>query len=340
MVTILGGLASAALTLALSVGLATSAAADVRGPDVSSHQHASGYTVDWSSAKTAGAEFAFVKATEGLGYTNPYFAADFADLAAAQLVRGAYHYARPSLGVADAVAQANYFVAATGALDVVGDLPPVLDLERNDGLAPDELIEWTGAYLVEVERLTGRTPIVYTYPAFWRSSMADTTLFNQYPLWIATYGPKPILVGGWSDYTFWQYTDSEPLAGQAAPVDMSVFRGTSADLAALASGSTLPTADLSDAKITFDLLASTVRVGSSVTLTGTAVGVAPGETVYRQGYWSDTWHTWDSTQVSDRGEYAFTIRPTNKALNTYRLYVAPTSKHPAIASPTFTVRAR
>ena len=64
--------------------------------------------------------------------------------------------------------------------------------------------------------------------------MADTTAFNHYPLWIATYGPQPILVGGWSDYTFWQYTDGEPLAGMSAPVDMSVFKGSSADLAALA----------------------------------------------------------------------------------------------------------
>ena len=98
-------------------------------------------------------------------------------------------------------------MAVTGPLDAVGDLPPVLDLERNDGLTPAELIAWTDAYLTEVARLTGRTPIIYTYPAFWRSSMADTTIFNHYPLWIATYGPQPILVGGWSDYTFWQYTD-------------------------------------------------------------------------------------------------------------------------------------
>ena len=340
MISFVGGLASAALSLILSVGFATSAGADVRGPDVSSHQHPSGYTIDWASARVAGAGFAFVKATEGLTYTNPYLGSDLAELAGAQIVRGAYHYARPRPGMEDAVAQANHFVAAAGLLNTVGELPPVLDLERNDGLTPHELITWTDAYLTEVARLTGRTPIIYTYPAFWRSSMADTTIFNQYPLWIATYGPQPILVGGWSDYTFWQYTDSESLAGMSAPVDMSVFKGSSADLAALADPSASPLPDTRTPEITLALSASTVRVGSSVTLTGTAVGVSAGETIYREGYWAGSWHTWDTTRVSATGAFSFTIRPTVKAINVYRLYLAPTPDHPAIASPRFTIRAR
>ena len=77
-----------------------------------------------------------------------------------------------------------------------------------------------------------------------------------------------------------------------------------------------------------------------MTLIGTTVGVPPGETIYRQGYWSGSWHTWDTTQVSATGFFSFTIRPTNKAVNIYRLYIAPTPDHPAIASPTFTLRAK
>ena len=49
--------------------------------------------------------------------------------------------------------------------------------------------------------------------------MADTTIFNHYPLWIATYGPQPILVGGWSDYTFWQYTDAARVSGIKTMLD-------------------------------------------------------------------------------------------------------------------------
>jgi hypothetical protein len=126
----------------------------------------------------------------------------------------------------------------------------------------------------------------------------------------------------------------------SAPVDMSVFKGSSADLAALADPSASPLPDTGTPEITLALSASTVRVGSSVTLTGTAVGVSAGETIYREGYWAGSWHTWDTTRVSATGAFSFTIRPTVKAINVYRLYLAPTPDHPAIASPRFTIRAR
>ena len=43
------------------------------GMDVSSHQQ----NVDWASAYAAGSRFAYVKATEGTYYTNPYFAQQY-----------------------------------------------------------------------------------------------------------------------------------------------------------------------------------------------------------------------------------------------------------------------
>src|SRR5215472_886920 len=63
-----------------------------RGPDVSSYQP----NVDWSAVAASGCRFAFAKATEGVGYVNPYFAQDWTGIAAAGMVRGAYHFARPS----------------------------------------------------------------------------------------------------------------------------------------------------------------------------------------------------------------------------------------------------
>jgi len=339
-------LASLALCTALAIGFgaaastasAAPAAADVIGPDVSSHQHPRGYTIKWSSVRAAGAQFAFVKASEGTSYTNPYFGIDFKAVRSAKMVRGAYHFARPRVGAANAVAQARHFVAVTGTLGATGDLPPVLDLERSDGLTPTALIAWTRAYLKEVSRLTGRTPIIYTYPAFWRSAMANTTAFKSYPLWIATYRAQPVLVGGWTKYTFWQYTDRAPLSGMAAPVDMSVFRGSSAALKKLAT----PPASAPDTytpKISARLSASSVKVGSSVTLKGATSPALAGETLYRQGYWSGSWHTWSTTKVSSTGSYSFTIRPTVKAVNTYRVHLKATSKHTAASSPTLKLRA-
>lgn len=336
----LGHLASVALSTFSAFALAATAApalADVRGPDVSSHQHPYGAEIKWSSVAAGGAQFAFVKASEGTTYTNPYFAGDFAGVSSAGMVRGAYHYARPSEGTASALAQARHFVDVTGPLKNGGDLPPVLDLERNDGLTPTALITWTHAYLDEVQRLTGRTPIIYTYPNFWRYRMANTTVFNRYPLWIATYGAQPTLIGGWTTYAFWQYTDQALLPGFTDPVDMSVFNGSRTDLDAVARVAP-PAEKRFVPKVTASLSSRTVRVQSSVTLKGSTSRKLAGETVTRQGYWSGSWHTWATTKVSATGRYTFTIRPTRKAVNTYRLRVRATNKHRAAVSPKLTLR--
>ena len=204
----------------------STARASMRGPDVSSFQHPHGYSITWSAVHGSGAAFAFVKATEGASYTNAYFRRDFAALAAAHMVRGAYHFADPAPGAANAIAQARHFVDVTGSLHGIGDLPGVLDLEVNGGLRPAALVAWTNAYLVEVRRLTGRTPMLYTYPSFWQHQMGNPHAFAGYPLWLATYSTRPHLFGGWRSYTFWQYTDHARLPGLPGPVDMSVFNGT------------------------------------------------------------------------------------------------------------------
>ncbi len=176
----------ACLVLVLSPA---SAIASIGGPDVSSYQHPQGYNVDWGSAHTSGgADFGFVKATEGAGYTNPYFASDFAAMASVGMVRGAYHYAQPSTS---ALTQAQHFVAVAGTLGQPGDLPPVLDLEISGGLSPAALIAWTQTYVQAIKQLTGRDVMIYTGPYFWQTAMADTSVFSGYPLWIATYGSAP-----------------------------------------------------------------------------------------------------------------------------------------------------
>ena len=222
----------------LTAGLtwdASSAMAALTGPDVSSYQHPVGVTLDWSGVTKSGAAFAFVKATEGTGYTNAYFAKDWAALGSNGMIRGAYHFARPSSTAGSAATQAQRFVAAAGTMQQPGDLPPVLDLEVSGGLSPSALVAWTHTYLSTVAALTQRTPILYTYPAFWASAMAGDRTFSSYPLWIARYSSQqPAPIGGWPSYAFWQYTDSGTVQGIPTKVDVSVFNGTLDELRGMA----------------------------------------------------------------------------------------------------------
>ncbi|MGZ4720964.1 GH25 family lysozyme [Oryzihumus sp.] len=234
---------AAATLAAISLSGPALAHAQVIGPDIASYQHPSGFSIDWGAAKaTGGAAFAFVKATEGAGYTNPYFRGDFASIHAKGMARGAYHFARPSLSAGSATAQADYFVRVAGKLGARGDLPPVLDLEVTGGLKPAQLTAWVSTWLKRVKATTGRTPMVYVSPYFWTHSMGNSTAFRSYYLWLASWSSRPptSLPGGWSRYTFWQYTNAGRVAGISGRVDLSAFNGTTAALWALAKGAPVP----------------------------------------------------------------------------------------------------
>ncbi|MBE3075777.1 MAG: glycoside hydrolase [Actinobacteria bacterium] len=240
--------AAAALVVAVTAASAGAANASVIGPDVSSHNHDNRATVNWGVMHRAGgASFTFIKATEGVDYLNPRFASDFASVRRHGMIRGTYHYARPS-GVtnaqitADATAEANFFVRTTGTLGAPGDLPPVLDIEVAGALNPTELSLWTHTWLDRAQSLTGRTPIVYTCGLFWRQKMGNSAGFAAYPLWLASYGvTRPVMVGGWKRYTFWQYTPTGLLAGSGLRVDLNVFNGSLAQLQAMTSKKSVKT---------------------------------------------------------------------------------------------------
>ncbi|MGN6635765.1 MAG: GH25 family lysozyme [Oryzihumus sp.] len=234
---------TAATLAAIGLSGPAIAHAQVIGPDIASYQHPNGFSIDWGAAQaTGGAAFAFVKATEGTGYTNPYFRGDFAAIHAKGMARGAYHFARPTLAAGSAAAQADYFVRVTGTLGARGDLPPVLDLEVTGGLKPAQLTAWVSTYLKRVKATTGRTPMIYVSPYFWTHSMGNSTAFRSYYLWLASWSSRPptSLPGGWSRYTFWQYTNAGKVPGISGRVDLSAFNGTTAALWALAKAAPVP----------------------------------------------------------------------------------------------------
>lgn len=220
----------------LVVGRATAPLGLLSGPDVSSNNVDGHSIIRWGSVAGSGRGFAVVKATEGTTYTNPYFKRDWSGAKAAGITRAAYHFARPTLPLSSAAAQARKFVATVGGVRDGVTLPLVLDMEQQGRLSPLQLQAWTRSFLLTTEQLTGRTPIVYTYYYFWQHQMGGATDFTRYPLWIASYtktSPRP-LPGGWSQWTLWQYTDRGHVPGVNGIVDLSVFCCSPDALAALA----------------------------------------------------------------------------------------------------------
>lgn len=204
-----------------------------KGVDVAAHQHPGGTPIDWSKVRTDGQSFAFVKATEGGDWVNPHYVEDVQAAHAAGLKTGAYHYARPST---DAKTQAANF-AAQIALAPDQTLPPALDIEVDEGKTAAQLEQWIEEFTSELKRLTGRTPMIYTYKYFWMGQMNNSQKFSDMPLWLAAYQDQaPEAVGGWKKLSFWQRSGSGKVAGIPTDVDMNLFNGSKQQLQSFSDG--------------------------------------------------------------------------------------------------------
>lgn len=204
-----------------------------KGIDVAAHQHPGGTPIDWSKVRTDGQSFAFVKATEGGDWVNPHYVEDIQAANAARLKTGAYHYARPA---GDAKTQAANF-AAQIALAPDQTLPPALDIEVAEGKSATQLEQWIEEFTSELKRLTGRTPMIYTYKYFWMGQMNNSQKFSDMPLWLAAYQDQaPEAVGGWNELSFWQRSGSGKVAGIPTDVDMNLFNGSKQQLQSFSDG--------------------------------------------------------------------------------------------------------
>jgi GH25 family lysozyme M1 (1,4-beta-N-acetylmuramidase) len=213
--------------------------AGLPGLDVSSWQG----NVDWASVAANGARFAFVKATEGTTYVNPYFGQQYVGAYVAGMVRGAYHFGLPDRSTG--AAQAQWFAANGGAWSADGQtLPGALDIEYNPygptcyGLSQSAMVSWLTSFVTEYQTLTGRSPVIYSTTNWWQTCTGNYAGFGAtVPLWIACWCQSAgALPAGWSTYAFWQWTN-QPVD---FPGDQDVFNGTQDDLAALANGSGPP----------------------------------------------------------------------------------------------------
>jgi GH25 family lysozyme M1 (1,4-beta-N-acetylmuramidase) len=230
LVAALGVVVTALATVLVTTG--AEAAANPVGPDVSGYQG----NVSWSSVKSKDASFAYMKATEGTGYTNPYFAQQYNGSYTVGLIRGAYHFALPDRSTG--ATQADYFLAHGGGWSKDGrTLPGALDIEYNPygatcyGKSAAAMVSWISSFVNRYHTRTTRWPVIYTTTNWWSTCTGGSTAFAANdPLWVARYASSVgALPAGWGFYTFWQYADSGTFPG-----DQNVFNGAADRLKALA----------------------------------------------------------------------------------------------------------
>jgi lysozyme len=143
------------------------------------------------------------KATQGAIYVDPTLAANRKRLEAAGLLFGAYHFGTAG----DASAQAEALLKAIGK-----DCLLVLDFEPNPQGQDMSLLE-AEQFVHHIYSVTGRYPGLYSGHTI-KEALAGAgindpaqTELSKCWLWIAQYGPAPLIPKIWSRWTLWQYTD-------------------------------------------------------------------------------------------------------------------------------------
>jgi GH25 family lysozyme M1 (1,4-beta-N-acetylmuramidase) len=201
----------------------------MQGIDVSNHQG----LIDWHRVAAAGYGFAWCKVSEGSTYRDAFAPRNLAAAAAAGLLVGGYHFARPASSSPEVQAQlaASQVKAAT--------LPLVLDLEQDAataGWSMAQRLDWAGRFLARADALTGHRAALYTGAWYLAHQLGGGgALPTGRLLWLASY-TRAAPEGPWR---VWQYTSSGSVPGVAGRCDVSRTSLTRAQLATYA-GTTPP----------------------------------------------------------------------------------------------------
>ncbi|NHN24919.1 hypothetical protein FIA58_004440 [Flavobacterium jejuense] len=178
--------------------------------------------------------FVICKATEGVSYIDPKYKENSTILKQKHIVRGAYHF---YLCEFDPIEQAQHFskiIMENNFLNI-GHLPPVMDIENSSmdtncgdlKMAQNNIL----LFLQEVEKITGRIPMIYTNKST-GDRFLNTSTFAKYHLWLAAYTNDlttsniPI---AWDDrWMIWQRSDSYSF--QDSNFDFDIFNGNRLEL--------------------------------------------------------------------------------------------------------------
>jgi len=196
----------------------------VHGVDVSRWQG----NIDWATLRSHGANFAYIKATDGGDHLDPMFRKNWRAAKQAGLKRGAYHF---FYWCRDAGSQAAWFIR-----NVPRDpdaLPPVIDVEWNHlsdckrRPSPKVVREKMQVFMNKLEAHYGQRPVIYTAPDFYDDNLRGA--FENYPFWLRAVAQHPAKVYPGRKWVFWQYSGSGLSQGVNGKIDLNVFRGSESE---------------------------------------------------------------------------------------------------------------
>lgn len=187
-------------------------------------------SIDWSTARANGVNFAFLKATEGGDLLDIEFENHWRGAGRAGVARGAYHFyyfcTTPEV-------QARWFIRNVPRTR--GALPPVLDMEWNPFSPTCATVRPPGAevraqmrvWLRIVADHYGQRPLIYTTPRFYAEN--DLGQFRGYDFWLRTTAKTPREAYPGQSWRFWQYSATGRIPGIAGDVDLNAFSGSRAE---------------------------------------------------------------------------------------------------------------
>lgn len=195
----------------------------VHGVDISRWQG----DINWGKLREQGANFVYIKATDGGDHVDPMFRKNWKNSAAAGMKRGAYHF---FYWCRTAGEQADWFIRNVPR--VAGALPPVIDVEWNHESSckrrpsRERVLEKMQVFMDKLEAYYGQKPIIYTAPDFYRDNLKGA--FLDYPFWLRAVAQHPTKVYPGRKWLFWQYSGSGLSHGVKGHIDLNVFNGSEA----------------------------------------------------------------------------------------------------------------
>lgn len=194
----------------------------VHGVDVSRWQG----EIDWPTLRRQGANFAYIKATEGGDHLDPTFHENWRKAAEAGIVRGAYHFFYWCRPAAD---QAEWFIR--NVPKEKGALPPVIDVEWNSHsrscrTRPPKhvVLKKMQVFMDKLEAHYGQQPVIYVTPDFYEDNLQGQ--FRNHSFWLRAVAEHPSKVYPGRDFAFWQYSGTGLASGVDNHIDLNVFNGS------------------------------------------------------------------------------------------------------------------